>query len=74
MAVGQNVVSQFVKAKSPEMLVRKMRKLQALHGTHLRFHDKQYANGFWYAWFEKEFSPRLDEHLDLKKEGKNGLS
>lgn len=54
MAVGANVVSQFIKAKTPELLAKKMRKMQAQQGRYMAFHDKQYANGFWYAWYETE--------------------
>ncbi len=74
MAIGENIVSHFVKAKTPEMLVKKMRKLQAIEGIHLRFHDKQYADGFWYAWYEKEYRPKMDKELIKDKEGQNGIS
>lgn len=56
MSVGVNVATRFVKAKTAEMLTRKMRKIQLKRGTMVPFFDIQFAEGFWYAWFQEEIS------------------
>lgn len=56
MAVGVNVVTKFVKAKTSEMLTRKMRKIQIQRGAQVPFFDIQFAEGFWYAWYREEIS------------------
>lgn len=54
MAVGANVVKVFLKAKTAELLVKKMRKKQAIEGRYIPFNSIQFADGFWYAWHETE--------------------
>lgn len=69
MAVGANVVPHFVKARTPEMLIRKMLALQSRRGTHIPFFDIQRADGNWYAWYNKEMTSMV-----IKKEEDNGIS
>jgi len=54
MAVGLNVVPHFVKAKTPEQLIKKMSAEAVKRGTHIPFFDIQKQDGVWYAWFMKE--------------------
>jgi len=69
MAVGVNVVPNFITAKTPAMLVRKMLMLQSKRGTHIPFFDIQRADGLWYAWFNTEMKLNI-----IKKEENNGIS
>lgn len=67
MAVGANVCKVFIKARTAEMLVRKMRKLQAVEGRYIDFHDKQFADGFWYAWYDKEMKHTMVKSIDNER-------
>jgi hypothetical protein len=68
MSVGSNVVPQFVKARTPEQLIRKMAATSARRGTHIPYFDIQKEDGQWYAWYNTELK------LNLNKGDNDGIS
>lgn len=70
MSVGVNVVPHFIKAKTPEQLVRKMAAIAARRGTHIPFHDIQKQDGQWFAWYNKEMKTNFskEKYNELSKE------
>lgn len=72
MAIGVNIITRFVKAKTPEVLTRKMRKIQIQRGNYVPFFDIQFADGFWFAWYKEELSSL--SLMNKTKERKDGIS
>lgn len=66
MAVALNVVPHFIKARTPEQLVKKMLSTATRRGTHVPFFDIQRQDGNWYAWYNTEYKTNLirTEHED----------
>ena len=44
-------IPSFLKAKSPEVLRGLMLRNNAQHGVMFKYYDIQFAQGFWWAWF-----------------------
>ena len=68
MSVGINVVPHFVKARTKEMLIRKMAALSARRGTHIPFFDIQKADGEWVAWYNKEIKFKVNNMEIVKND------
>lgn len=54
--MGVDVATRFVKAKTAEMLTRKMRKIQTKRGAMVPFFNIQHVDGFWFAWYQEEMN------------------
>lgn len=68
MSIGVNVVPHFVKAKTPEQLIKKMSFLSMKRGTHIPYFDIQKQDGQWFAWYMTEIK------LNIIKGDDNGFS
>jgi hypothetical protein len=62
-------VPHFIRAKTPEMLVREMAKLQARDKVKYVFDNITRVDGQWHAWYERDFKSNK-----LKQEVKDGIS
>lgn len=70
MSVGANVVPHFVKARTKEMLVRRMALIASRRGTYIKFRDIQKADGEWIAWYDSELKLKINNQENIK----NGIS
>ncbi len=50
----------FVKAASPEGLIRKMKLNNASMGIANHYFDIQFVNGVWYSWFYKDDNTKFN--------------
>jgi hypothetical protein len=49
-----NKVPQYLKASSPEGLRRLMLRNNVRLATQIVYHDIQFVNGYWFAWYYEE--------------------
>ena len=69
MSVGANVVPHFIKAKSKEMLKRRMALNTARRGTYINYRIV-HAEGEWVAWYDSEMKSMINNTEIVK----NGIS
>jgi hypothetical protein len=71
MSKNELTIKDFVKAKTPEELQKKMLlnsiKTKAYHDYRIIF-----ANGFWYAWFEMNADELISFEMNNLTKAKNG--
>lgn len=69
MSVGANVIPHFVKAKTKEMLMRRMALAASRRGTYIKFHSISKTDGEWVAWYDSEVKLKINQ-----ESYKNGIS
>jgi len=66
MAVGVNVLPNYVRARNPDEVIRKFAAVQYRRGTYIPSRPILGPDGLWYIWFEEERKTNLKKETEIK--------